>query len=107
MNYLIMNKYLNLIFAVTAVSLTGCAQMVPAQATKLNTGNYMIQTTSNMFGSNRSMEDKVNKKAELVCEGKGFSEVGNNLQIHNQTMYTAQVVTTGSFKVLNKIIKCN
>ncbi len=107
MNYVIMNKYLNLIFAVTTVSLTGCAQMVPAQATKLNTGNYMIQTTSNIFGSNQAMEDKVNKKAELVCEGKGFSEVGNNLQTHSQTIYMSQVVTTGSFKVLNKTIKCN
>ncbi|MEL4701525.1 hypothetical protein, partial [Acinetobacter baumannii] len=71
-----MNKYLMLtLLAASTLSLTGCAQMFPAQATKLENGNYMIQTTSNILGSNEAMENKVNKKAETVCAGKGFSEI--------------------------------
>ncbi|MFW1760963.1 hypothetical protein [Acinetobacter calcoaceticus] len=102
-----MNKYLLLIFATSTLSLTGCAQMIPAQATKLENGNYMIQTASNILGSNEAMENKVNKKAETVCDDKGFSEINNNHQTHSQQIYTAQVITTGTYKTFNKTIKCN
>lgn len=103
-----MNKYLTLtLLATSTLSLIGCAQMFPAQATKLENGNYMIQTTSNILGSNEAMENKVNKKAETVCAGKGFSEINNNHQTHSQQIYTAQVITTGTYKTFNKTIKCN
>lgn len=100
---------INLILSlvISCYFLTGCAQMFPAHATKLDTGGYMIQTTSNIFGSNESMVNKVNKKAETICEGKGFSEGNNNFQNHSQQIYLPQIVTTGSYKTFNKVIKCN
>lgn len=104
-----MNKLKLMLLIPSALALNGCAQMFPAQATKLDNGGYMIQATSNLFGSNQAMEKKVNKKAALVCEGKGFSEVSNNLQTHSDQVYLpqTQVVTTGTFKTFNKTIKCN
>ncbi|EKP52615.1 hypothetical protein ACINNAV21_1757 [Acinetobacter baumannii Naval-21] len=34
-------------------------------------------------------------------------EINNNHQTHSQQIYTAQVITTGTYKTFNKTIKCN
>ena len=87
--------------------LQGCAQMFPAHATKLDSGVYMIQSTGNLFASNESMQNKVDKKAENICQGKGFTDLGGKIQAHNQPIYVSGIVTTSSYKTFNKTIQCN
>ncbi|GAA5630060.1 hypothetical protein MXM33_01855 [Acinetobacter vivianii] len=87
--------------------LQGCAQMFPAQATKLDSGAYRIQTTANIFASDESMKKKVDKKAEGICQGKGFTELESKAQAHSEQIYMPGMVTTGSYKTFNKTIQCN
>jgi len=87
--------------------LQGCAQMFPAHATKLDSGVYMIQSTGNLFASNESMKNKVDKKAENICQGKDFTDLGGKIQAHNQPIYVSGIVTTSSYKTFNKTIQCN
>lgn len=92
---------------ISSLYLTACVQMFPAQALKQSdNGDYVIQTSSNLFGSNRAMLEKVNKKAAATCEGKGFTEVNTNLRHQVEPVYSPYI-TTSMYKIFYKTIKCN
>ena len=67
----------------------------------------MIRSTGNLFASNESMKNKVDKKAENICQGKGFTDLGGKIQAYNQPIYVSGIVTTSSYKTFNKTIQCN
>ncbi len=94
------------ILLVALLFLQGCAQMIPAKATRIESGVYMLQATGNMFASTDSLRKKVDKKAESVCAGKGFDDLSSNAQWQNQQFYNVGVVMSAGYQIFNKRIKC-
>lgn len=96
----------NLLLITAIFSLSGCAQMFPARVAEINPGVYMLQATGNMFASNASLEQKIDRKASAICKGSGFDVLQNNAQQHQQTSYSNGLIIGASFKTLNKTIQC-
>lgn len=97
----------NTVLFITAIlALQGCAQMFPAHVSEIKPGVYTLQATGNMFASDTSLQQKIDRKASILCKGSGFDVLQNNPQWHDQTTYYNGMTIGAGFKTLNKTIQC-
>lgn len=81
--------------------------MFPPTVAETQLGVYMLHAQSNAFGSRAALREKLLKKAEVVCKGKGFDELNANNQItNNHTAYNMGMVIPVSTKAAVMNIKC-
>lgn len=86
----------------------GCAQMIPARSWELDEGLYKLEASGNIFASNESLQEKVDKKAAKICGEAGFTYVEDTgVVMQNETTYTNGYSVDASYKVLTKTVKCN
>ncbi|XPF95759.1 hypothetical protein ACM9HF_07000 [Colwellia sp. RE-S-Sl-9] len=65
-------KYLSLMFIAL---LTGCAAWFPANVHEVEEGVFTISAVGNSFASRDKMKEKINKKADFLCSGKGYERL--------------------------------
>ena len=63
---------LTLVGSVT-LTLSGCATWFPAAVNEVDEGVYTITATGGSFTSQQKLKAKIDKKAESLCEGKGYT----------------------------------
>nr|WP_262780144.1 hypothetical protein [Acinetobacter guillouiae] len=101
-------KNLALVFLISmmTLSLTGCLQMFPPTVAEIKPGIYMLHAQSNAFGSRAALRDKLVKKAEEICNNKGFEEINNNQITNNHNAVNMGMVIPVSTKASVLTVKC-
>lgn len=100
-----MNIKVTLYLIFFVVLLSGCATWFPAAVQEIEEGVYSISATGNSFASQEKMRLKVNKKAEAICQGKGYEKVEKeSVKWAEQKDYVNNLTT--SYQVMSMTITC-
>ncbi|EPF72157.1 hypothetical protein [Acinetobacter rudis] len=94
------------LITIVAMSLTGCLQMFSPVVGEMSPGVYQLQAQSNAFGSAKALREKLLKKAETICNGKGFEELSSNHATKRDVVYNMGLVVPVSSKSAVMQIKC-
>ncbi|WP_436897732.1 hypothetical protein [Acinetobacter gyllenbergii] len=87
--------------------LVGCVQLIPS-VTKTSENTYFLKTNGSAMASPNTLTNKLNKKADALCKGKGYEKLSDDLSLKKSMAYTTQAgpVPVGQITAtLN--IKCN
>lgn len=95
------------IILISSVLLVGCVQLIPS-VKKTGENTYFLKTNGSALASPSTLTNKLNKKADALCNGKGYEKLSDDLSLKNSVAYTTQagLVPVGQITAtLN--IKCN
>ncbi|MEN4981564.1 MULTISPECIES: hypothetical protein [Acinetobacter] len=85
----------------------GCVQLIPT-VKKTGENTYFLKTNGSALASPNRLTNKLNKKADTLCKGKGYEKLSDDLSLKKSMAYTTQAgpVPVGQITAtLN--IKCN
>lgn len=95
-------KYTSLI---SITLLSGCATWFPATVHEVEEGVFTISAVGNSFASLKEMKEKINKKASVVCAGKGYKRVVKaGTKWAKQKDYSTGL--SSSYKTMSMTITC-
>lgn len=96
---------LTLVGSVT-LTLSGCATWFPAAVKEVDEGVYTITATGGSFTSQQKLKAKIDKKAESLCEGKGYTH-----RKHAETDWKQQkdysTGVTSNYQQMTATVECN
>lgn len=100
-----MGKSLKYLSVVLVIFLSDCATWFPASVHETEEGIFTISAVGNSFASREKMKVKINKKADSVCDGKGYERlVKEGTKWTKQKDYSTGV--SSSYKTMSMTITC-
>ncbi len=66
---------MKLIVALLVLLSYGCASWIPPAIQRHDNGSITLSTSGNSFASKENMKAKLDKKAEKLCEGRGYTYI--------------------------------
>lgn len=89
-----------------ALTLSGCATWFPAAVKEIDEGVYTITATGGSFTKRETLKAKLDKKAESLCQEKGYSHRKNAATDWKQQKDYSTGLTT-NYQQVHITIECN
>lgn len=86
--------------------LIGCIQVVP-KVTSTGPNTYLLSERGSGMASKSRLENKLIKKAEKVCQSKGYTKLNDSVDVKHSNAYTQGMVVPVSMVTIQMNIKCN
>lgn len=86
--------------------MAGCVQLVP-HVTQTGVNTYHLKTSGSSVASMSTLENKLDKKAEDICKGKGYEKVSEDQSLKKSNAYTQGLIVPVGQIFAERNIKCN